>query len=284
MIRIRARLAGSPKSKHASGGVLAAGLLLSVVGAGATMALPPTNAALAQRDPNPASAPAPPTIAPTDGSYDVGLMIGSQLANSGLGQTVSREALRRGIEAALGGKLPSTAQKEAAQQFMHAARVALAGRNSELAKTFLEKNAREKGVASLPSGLQYRVLAEGDPKGPLPGPQDQIIVRYRATLADGTEFDRSDEHAQPAAFKLNSVIKGWREALSAMRPGAKWQVFVPPDLGYGANSPPSIPPGSLLVYELELLQVDAAKPASPDMMKPRAQRPAQTDEPKPATP
>jgi FKBP-type peptidyl-prolyl cis-trans isomerase len=56
------------------------------------------------------------------------------------------------------------------------------------------------------------------------------------------------------------VIKGWREALSGMRPGAKWQVFVPPDLGYGANSPPSIPPGSLLVYELELLQIDAAKP------------------------
>ncbi|HME37754.1 MAG TPA: FKBP-type peptidyl-prolyl cis-trans isomerase [Steroidobacteraceae bacterium] len=271
-------------SKHALSGALTASVLFSVIGAAPTMALPPTNTLLAQRDPNPTPSPAPPAIAPADGSYDVGLMIGSQLANSGLGTTISREALSRGIEAALGGKLPSAAQRDTAQQFMHAARVALAGRNSELAKTFLEKNAREKGVATLPSGLQYRVLAEGNPKAPLPGPQDQIIVRYRASLADGTEIDRSDEHTQPAAFKLNSVIKGWREALSAMRPGAKWQVFVPPDLGYGANSPPSIPPGSLLVYELELLQVDAAKPMSPEMMKPRQQRPAQSSEPKSATP
>lgn len=268
MICICSGLAGKPP-KPALVGALAANLLFSVIGATATMALP--------------QAP-PSTIAPADGSYDVGLMIGSQLANSGLGPTISRDALTRGIEAALGGKLPSAAQKDAAQQFMHAARVALAGRNYELAKIFLEKNAREKDVAKLPSGLQYRVLAEGDPKAPLPGPQDQIIVRYRASLADGTEIDRSDEHTQPAAFKLNSVIKGWREALSAMRTGAKWQVFVPPDLGYGANSPPSIPPGSLLVYELELLQVEAAKPVSPEMMKPRPQRPAQTSEPTPATP
>jgi FKBP-type peptidyl-prolyl cis-trans isomerase FklB len=275
MIRIPSGLAGKPP-KPALLGALAASLLLSIIGAAPTMALPPMNAAT--------PAPAPPTVAPAVGSYDIGLMIGRQLANSGLGQTISREALTRGIEAALGGKLPSAAQNDAAQQFMHAARMSLAGRNSELSRTFLEKNAQEKGVASLPSGLQYRVLAEGDAKAPLPGPQDQIIVRYRASLADGTEIDRSDDHAQPAAFKLNSVIKGWREALSAMHPGAKWQVFVPPELGYGTNSPPSIPPGSLLVYELELLQVEAAKPVSPEMMKPRPQRPAQTSEPTPATP
>lgn len=136
----------------------------------------------------------------------------------------------------------------------------------------------------MPSGLQYRVLHEGDPKAPLPGPQDQITARYRASLADGTEIDRSDEHAQPAVFRLNSVIKGWREALSAMRPGAKWQLFEPPELGYGANSPPPIPPGSLLVYELEVIQVEAIKPVSPEMMKPRYPNPDQPSQPKPATP
>jgi FKBP-type peptidyl-prolyl cis-trans isomerase FklB len=272
-----------PHSAAGARGTMFASIVLALIQAIPTaVALPPANTEIAGRDATPA--PAAPTIAPADGSYDVGLMIGSQLANSGLGATIAREALLSGIEAALAGKLPSAAQRDSAQQFMHATRTALADRNSGLARSFLEKNAREKGVTTLRSGLQYRVLTEGDPKAPLPGPQDQITVRYRASLADGTEIDRSDEHSQPAAFRLNSVIKGWREALSAMRPGAKWQVFVPPELGYGANSPPPIPPGSLLVYELELLQVDTVKPASLEMMRPMAIKPDQTSEPKPATP
>jgi FKBP-type peptidyl-prolyl cis-trans isomerase len=253
-----------------SGVTMAAGLTLLVIQT-AAVALPPPTTMTNERNPNPA--PASPAIAPVDGSYDVGLMIGSQLANSGLVPTLSRDALEAGIEAALGGKIPSAAQKDTAQQFMHLARAALAERNIGIAHTFLEKNAREKGVSTLPSGLQYRVLAEGDSTAPVPGPQDLITVRYRASLADGTEIDRSDEHSQPAAFKLNSVIKGWREALSAMRPGSKWQIFVPPELGYGANSPPPIPPGALLVYELELVQVDAIKPASQQMMRQRAAKP-----------
>jgi FKBP-type peptidyl-prolyl cis-trans isomerase FklB len=269
--------------KHVSGAMRASIALALIQVAQAAVALPPTDTAIAEHDANPTQVPAPPNIAPSDGSYAVGLMIGSQLVNSGLGATISREALMQGIEAALGGKLPSTEQKATAQQYMHAAHASLAERNSELARTFLEKNARQKGVATLPSGLQYRVLAEGDPKAPVPGPQDQVTVRYSASLADGTEIDRSDAHTQPAAFKLNSVIKGWREALSAMRPGAKWQVFVPPELGYGANSPVPIPPGSLLIYELELLRVDAPKPMSPEMMKPMPPRPAQTREATPAS-
>jgi FKBP-type peptidyl-prolyl cis-trans isomerase FklB len=252
------------KSSYTLSARLAPTLLLIQAAATAAVALPPANVMAKGHDPSPSAAASPATTPPAttalDGSYDVGLMIGSQLASSGLGLTLSRDALEAGIEAALGGRLPSAAQKETAQQFMHAARTALAERNVGTAHAFLEKNARAKGVSTLPSGLQYRVLAQGDPNAPLPGPQDLITVRYRASLADGTEIDRSDEHSQPAAFKLNSVIKGWREALSAMRPGSKWQVFVPPELGYGANSPPPIPPGALLVYELELVQVDAVKP------------------------
>ncbi|MBV9698384.1 MAG: FKBP-type peptidyl-prolyl cis-trans isomerase [Gammaproteobacteria bacterium] len=191
-------------------------------------------------------------------SYSLGLLLGSQLATNGLAPRISRAALLRGIDAGLGGKIPSAAQKDSAQQFIHTSRAALADRNAEQAKRFLEKNLHNSGVQTLPAGLQYRVLAAGDPAAPPPGPRDQVTLRYRASLADGTEIDRSDDHGQAATFRLNSVIQGWREALSAMRPGAKWQVFVPPELGYGMNSPPPIPPGALMIYELELLKVEPA--------------------------
>jgi FKBP-type peptidyl-prolyl cis-trans isomerase FklB len=226
---------------------------------------------------------APPPVAPGLASYDIGLMLGTQLSSNGLGATLSREALVRGLEDALAGKLPTPEQRQAAQQFMHAARSAFAQRNAELAHTFMDKNARESGVKTLPSGLQYRVLAAGDPKAPMPGPQDQVALRYRASLTDGTPIDRSDDHAQPAVFRMNSVIKGWREALSVMRVGAKWQVFVPPELGYGANSPAPIPPGSALIYELELLSVEAPGPAPAELMKPRTPKPAPPDSTSPAS-
>jgi FKBP-type peptidyl-prolyl cis-trans isomerase FklB len=116
---------------------------------------------------------------------------------------------------------------------------------------------------SMPSGLQYRVLNKGDSSAKSPGPTDQVTVRYKASLADGTVFDRSDTHDRPAMFRVNSVFKGWQEAFLAMKPGAKWQLFVPPELGYGANSPPGVPPGALLIYELELLQVEPTPPMDP---------------------
>jgi FKBP-type peptidyl-prolyl cis-trans isomerase FklB len=216
--------------------------------------------------PNPA--PASPAVPVDVASYDLGLLLGSQLATNGLSTTVSREGLARGIDAALGGAIASPEQKEAAQQFVQASRTALAAQNADAAHRFLEKNEHASGIEKLPSGLQYRVLVAGDPKSPLPGPQDQITIRYRATLADGTEIDRSDGHDRPAVFRLNAVIKGWREALSAMRLGAKWQVFVPPELGYGSNAPPPIPPGALLVYELELMRIESGKAHVVDMTRP----------------
>lgn len=213
---------------------------------------------------NTAATQTPSAQAVETASYQIGLVLGSQLASSGVGSTVSRESLVRGIDEALAGRIPSAAQKESAQQFIRAARTTLAARNAEQARLFLEKNVHESGIETLPSGVQYRVLAPGNPTAPLPGPRDQVTLRYRASLADGTEIDRSDDHSQPAVFRLNSVIQGWHEALSAMRPGAKWQVFVPPELAYGANPPPPLPPGALLVYELELLRVDAATQVLPD--------------------
>lgn len=214
----------------------------------------------------------PATAVPADiESYDVGLLVGTQLASNGLTAGASNGALLRGVREALAGKRITRAQKDVAQEYIRASRAAFAAHNVQLAHDFLRRNAGANDVKSLQSGVQYRVLAAGDPKASPPGPRDQVTLRYRTALADGTEIDRSDEHGQAATFRLDSVIQGWREALAAMTPGAKWRVFVPPELGYGSNAPPPIPPGALLVYDLELLQIEPAKPMSPQMIRPHAQ-------------
>lgn len=197
------------------------------------------------------------------GSYDLGLLLGNQLANSGLQGSLAREAFMRGVEEALQGKTPTTEQREAAQQFAHAARKALAASNAQSAHEFLAKNGKADGVQTTASGLQYRVLEAGATQAPSPGPTDQVNLRYVASLANGTVVDRSEAHAQAPVFRVNSVIPAWREALLAMKPGARWRLFVPPELGYGVDSPPPLPPGALIVYDLELLQVDATPKMAP---------------------
>jgi len=197
------------------------------------------------------------------GSYDIGLLLGSQLQHNGVVPKLSQEALIRGLKEAVGGRAITNEQREAALNFMRQAHDLLADKNRAEGQEFLARNAKKPGVKTMPSGLQYRVLAEGDPSGKSPAATDTVTVRYRASLSDGTEFDRSEAHDRPATFRVNSVFKGWQEAFLAMKPGAKWQLFVPPELGYGANPPPAVPPGALLVYELELLQVEPAAPMDP---------------------
>jgi len=215
------------------------------------------------------AAPKPPAVTPEVGSYDVGLMLGSQLEHNGLVPTLSLDTLIRGLKDGVGGHAITAEERDAAVRFMREARDALAEKNRTAGREFLERNAKQPGVKTMPSGLQYRVLAEGDARGNSPAPTDQVTVRYRASLADGTEFDRSDAHDRPATFRVNTVFKGWQEAFLGMKPGAKWQLFVPPELGYGVNSPPSVPPGAVLVYELELLHVDPAPPMDPAAAKRR---------------
>lgn len=217
-----------------------------------------------------APAPTPPPPVPAEvGSYDVGLMLGGQLVHNGLGATLSQDALIRGLKQALGGRPVTAEERDTAQRFMRMAREALTEKNAAAGHEFLARNARQPGVLSMPSGLQYRVLAAGDTSARSPRPTDEVTVRYRASLADGAEYDRSDTHDRPATFRVNSVIKGWQEAFLVMKPGAKWQLFVPPELGYGANPPPMVPPGSVLVYELELLKVEVPAPLDPATARPR---------------
>jgi FKBP-type peptidyl-prolyl cis-trans isomerase FklB len=214
-----------------------------------------------------AAAPKGPPVTPEVGSYDIGLMLGSQLEHNGVAPIVSLDAVIRGLKEAIGGRAVTAQERDAALRFMRDARDELTEKNRAAGREFLERNAKEPGVMSMPSGLQYRVLNKGDSQAKSPGPTDQVTVRYKASLADGTVFDRSDTHDRPAMFRVNSVFKGWQEAFVAMKPGAKWQLFVPPELGYGANSPPGVPPGALLIYELELLQVEPAAPLDPAAAK-----------------
>jgi FKBP-type peptidyl-prolyl cis-trans isomerase FklB len=202
-------------------------------------------------------------VSPDVASYDIGLMLGRQLYQNGLGNTARQDELIRGLKEGLAGKVATDAQRKEANQFIKGGRDAVTERNQREARQFLEKNAKAPGVRTTASGLQYRVLAEGNPAGHPPGANDEVTVQYRAALSDGVEFDSSFVHGQPATLRMSSIIKGWREALLMMRPGAKWQLFVPPDLAYGNSPPPAVPPGSLLIYELELVRVEPPRQVDP---------------------
>ena len=236
-------------------------LLLSLTAAAASYGAPIATPATVAAETTPATtSPKLPAVTPEAGGYDIGLLLGSQLVHDGVTPIVPLETVIRGLKDAAGGRAITAEERDAAARFMRDARDALVEKNRAAGREFLERNAKQRGVMTTPSGLQYRVLNKGDSNAKSPAPTDQVTVRYRASLIDGTEFDRSDTHERPAIFRVNSVFKGWQEALLAMTPGAKWQLFVPPELGYGANSPPAVPPGALLIYELELMQVEPSAP------------------------
>lgn len=131
----------------------------------------------------------------------------------------------------------------------------MADRNKKEAEAFLTQNGKREGVQTTPSGLQFRVLKQSD--GPSPMLNDTVRCNYRGTLLNGTEFDNSANRGGPAEFTIApGLIEGWIEALQKMHVGEKWQLFVPPNLAYGADSPgPPIQPNSLLVFEIELLEI-----------------------------
>jgi FKBP-type peptidyl-prolyl cis-trans isomerase len=234
------------------------------------------------QSPAPAGAPAPATVPEESASYSVGLVFGNQLRGAGLEQSLTVDDVIRGMKEGLAGKALSPEDKDHALQLVRSGRDALAARNHAAAKDYLAKNSAESGVMTTASGLQYQLIDAGDAKGASPAPTDRVTVHYRGRLLDGTEFDSSDAHAQAATFSVNSVIKGWREALLLMKPGAKWRLFIPPELGYDLNSPPTIPPGSLLIFDVELLKVEAAPAMSPQTPKaPRVQKGAKPSAAKP---
>src|SRR5262249_23773175 len=151
--------------------------------------------------------------------------------------------------------------QETIANFVKTARNNQAESNRAAAKAFLAENGKKKDVVTTASGLQYHIVSPGD--GAPPKSTDEVTVNYRGSLLDGTEFDSSYKRGQPASFPVNGVIPGWQEALVLMKPGSKWELFIPPNLAYDVNSPPTIPPGSLLKFEVELIEVNAPAPARP---------------------
>ena len=130
----------------------------------------------------------------------------------------------------------------------------LAEDNQERATQFLRDNQGKSGIVALPSGVQYRVIEEGE--GSRPSLDDVVTVHYRGSKIDGREFDSSFRRGVPAVFQVNSVIEGWQEVLPLMREGAMWQVFLPPELAFGVRGdPPIIGPNEALQFDIRLVQI-----------------------------
>tara|TARA_B100000035_G_C20929244_1_gene522273 strand:- start:353 stop:1039 length:687 start_codon:yes stop_codon:yes gene_type:complete len=125
--------------------------------------------------------------------------------------------------------------------------------NLKLADEFLKKNKTNINVKETPTGLQYRVINKGD--GASPKREDRVKVHYVGKLIDGTEFDSSIKRGQPSEFGLTQVIKGWTEGLQLMKLGAKYEFFIHPKIAYGSRPRPTIPANSLLIFEVELLDI-----------------------------
>jgi FKBP-type peptidyl-prolyl cis-trans isomerase len=197
-------------------------------------------------------------------------MFGQQLRASSLtNESINATQLAAGIKDALGGKAElSDADKANITKLASAAGDA----NHVVAAKFLADNAKKPGVVTTASGLQYKVLTPGS--GAPPNATDEVTVNYKGTLLNGTEFDSSYKRGEPAKFPLNHVIPGWSEGVGLMKPGAKYQFWIPPQLAYDLKSPPGIPPGSLLVFEVELISAKAPPPAPPAAAAPKAPAPA----------
>jgi FKBP-type peptidyl-prolyl cis-trans isomerase FklB len=198
-------------------------------------------------------------------SYSIGYQIGGDLKRQGVG--VNPELMVKGVQDAMGGKEPLMTLEEMQKELVVLKQRIVAAQQEEQKKAaaknlaegeaFLAENAKKKGVKTLPSGLQYQVLKEGE--GTPPKATDTVTVQYRGTLIDGTEFDSSYSRGQPATFPLNRVIKGWTEGVQLMKPGAKYKFFIPPNLAYGAHGAgPKIGPESTLIFEVELISVNEA--------------------------
>jgi FKBP-type peptidyl-prolyl cis-trans isomerase FklB len=220
----------------------------------------------------PAAAPAPEPAAtpnPDQAGYLFGLTFGEQMHGVGITDQVSVDAIARGLKDGLQGKRSTPADRQQVQGFVRSTMDAVVARNRAAAKDFLARNGHEKGVTTTASGLQYKILLPGDRKAAAIAPTDAVTVQYRGKLLDGSEFDSTYARGAPVSFAVNGVIPGWQEALVLMKPGAKWQLFVPPELGYGVAPQPGIPGGSLLIFDVELLSAKssgapAAPPEHPD--------------------
>ncbi len=258
------------KSKHiATIGLLALGLAaaraqevkLNIPGQ-------PNEPAPAGNQPSAPAAPAAAAFTDLQLIEEFGWFIGKRVGLTELSFSKDElETLIKGLRAAAEGKdSPYELEKigPAMDEFMQkkqAAYMAKAKVQNEAANTtYFNKLKENKAVVALPSGLHYEIIKQGD--GATPKATDNVKVHYTGTLLDGTVFDSSVQRGTPAEFQLDAVIPGWTEGLQKVQKGGKIKLYVPPQLGYGDEGRPGIPPGSTLVFEVELLDiVGGASPA-----------------------
>lgn len=211
-------------------------------------------------------------------SYAIGMYFGNQIKRSKL--DVDLDKVIEGIKGEMPGSEPKLSEQDA-QSAIRAYQMAnqqklmeenrkLAEKNRAAGDAFLAENKKKPGVQTMevplpgPGGktaeLQYKVIAEGT--GEIPKSNDTVEVNYKGTTIDGKEFDGSEKHGRPLKQAANSLIHGWTAALERMKVGSKWQLFIPASLAYGDSAPPGIEPGSTLIFDMELLSVEHAKPVS----------------------
>ena len=190
-------------------------------------------------------------------SYAIGLGIGQNLLSMGA-KGIAVDDFAQAIKDVLEGNQTAISHTEArdiVNKYFAELEEKMNAANIEAGKKFLEENKKREGVVTLPSGLQYEVITEGN-VGRYAKATDQVQCHYEGTLIDGTLFDSSIKRGQPATFGVNQVIPGWVQALQLMPEGAKWKLYIPSDLAYGAQGAGEmIPPHSTLVFEVELQKI-----------------------------
>ena len=203
-------------------------------------------------------------------SYARGTQTGQSLRRRGMDLNI--EAFMSGLREALAGVKPVLDQgqmrmlmtefhKRSMEKEMRGREKVEAAKNLAEGRAFLAANKNKEGVKVLPSGLQYKVLKAGT--GRRPKLTDRVKTHYRGRFTDGKEFDSSYSKGQPSEFFVGRVIKGWTEALQLMREGARWELYIPPNLAYDARGmPPKIGPNATLIFEVELIEVLGQEPAA----------------------
>jgi len=191
-------------------------------------------------------------------SYSIGIQVGMGLKGNAV--VLDPDLIMRGMKDAMAGAdwaMPRDEVKDwmgRFQQVVMEHRREKAREEAGKGKIFLDENAKKDGIVALPSGLQYKIITPGT--GQVPGPADKVKAHYRGTLTNGDMFDSSYNRGEPSEFEMRGVIPGWQEALQLMKEGAKWQLFIPPDLAYGERgSGNAIGPNAVLLFDIELIEI-----------------------------
>lgn len=197
---------------------------------------------------------------PKSESYSIGVILGDNLIQSNFDK-VDVEQVLNGVKGQLSNS--SKYAPEATAEILEGYFVLTDSLRIKVNEQYLADNKEKEGVITTPSGLQYRVITEGE--GEKPSPENQVKVHYKGTFVDGKTFDSSYDRGEPVTFPLNGVIPGWTEGVGLMNVGSKYELVLPHEIGYGERGNQGIPPKSTLVFEVELLEILPAAQQQPQM-------------------